>query len=132
MKKLQEVNISSRLPIIEGRYLVEYTHNDFLSTEYFNGKRFEIDDNYKIKSWFEDVTETTAEISIETGISIPEDGLLNLWWWQSGNKLNIELEPKKPIWDIFNAKQVYELCCNFGTIKVDISILRKNYNIMQN
>ncbi len=40
MKLLMQVKLSDRLPKKEGRYFVEYKHNNHKTTEYFNGERW--------------------------------------------------------------------------------------------
>ena len=50
---LQKVKLKDRLPEKEGRYFVEYKHNNFESSVYFNGKRFEISEFEEIVYWYE-------------------------------------------------------------------------------
>ena len=54
---LQKVKSKDRLPKKEGRYFVEYTHNNFETTAYFNGNRFETSEFEEIAYWYEDVKE---------------------------------------------------------------------------
>jgi len=53
MKTLNEIKASDRLPSKEGKYFVEYVHNNFQSSVYFNGKNFEIGAFEEIKHWYE-------------------------------------------------------------------------------
>ena len=55
---LQEIKPKDRLPSEQGSYFVELKHNNFKTTAYFNGNRFEINEDYnEIAFWYENVKE---------------------------------------------------------------------------
>lgn len=67
----------------------------------------------------------TAKISIECGATIPEDGIMKVWWWKEGAELNQEWEMERPVWEIFNAKETFMLCLG-ETIEVKEGKVRSN------
>lgn len=68
-----------------------------------------------------------ARISIECGITIPEDGLINVWWWKEGAEYNQEWEINKPLWEVFNAHEVFLLCVVGETIEVSEELMLLNF-----
>lgn len=68
-----------------------------------------------------------ARISIECGITIPEDGLINVWWWKDGAELNQEWQINKPLWEVFNSHEVFLLCVVGETIEVYEELILSNF-----
>lgn len=71
----------------------------------------------------------TATISIEDGNTTPKNGIVNIWWWRDGADPNQQMKSKKPIYDILNAKQVFQLVSG-DTIEVDEKIIIKHFDIV--
>lgn len=62
---LNQIKLKDRLPSEEGSYFVEFKHNNFESTAYFNGSRFEINDNHQeIVFWYEKEHATSYEMRL--------------------------------------------------------------------
>ena len=55
MNFLRPVKTSERLPKKPDRYAAKYSHLNWVTTEYFNGTRFEINENYQIEYWYEEI-----------------------------------------------------------------------------
>jgi hypothetical protein len=68
-----------------------------------------------------------ATISIEGGNLAPLNGLVEIWWWKPKTEPNKNLRAKKPVWEIFDAHQVFLLCGAGETIEVDEDLIVNNF-----
>lgn len=46
-------------------------------------------------------------ISIECGATIPDDGIIEVWWWKEGANFNTKWIAREPIYEFMTAKQVF-------------------------
>lgn len=68
-----------------------------------------------------------ANISIECGETVPEDGFIKVWRWFSTGQLNKEYKSNRPVWEIFDAHATFLLCVVGATIEVDEELLINNF-----
>jgi hypothetical protein len=64
-------------------------------------------------------------ISIECGATIPDDGIIEVWWWKE-KTYNTKWIARKPMWEFMNPKQVFDIMQG-ETIEITETKLRNNF-----
>jgi hypothetical protein len=67
----------------------------------------------------------TINISIECGATIPEGGIIEVWWWKD-HTYNTKWIAREPIYEFMTPKQVFDIMQG-ETIKYTETKLRKYF-----
>ena len=68
----------------------------------------------------------TINISIECGATIPDNGMIEVWWWKDGANFNTKWIARKPMWEFMNPKQVFDIMQG-ETIEITETKLKNNF-----